>query len=157
MSHLIFAAPWGWLGLLGLVWVVIVHSLQQVTRRERVSTLFLLERLQLESKEGRSLTWLRQTIPFWLQILCVLLLTWLLLDPRWQHRDEVQQVVVVMDSTLSMEAFRPDWPTKLEPVLLRLGALAPMHGPESPAHLSWHRFCSWLEKAERLAGDSLDE
>jgi hypothetical protein len=121
----VFANPWGALALLGLPIVVAIHCLQQKSRSLRISTLFLLERLAPDSREGRRLTWLRGSPAFWLQILCVLVLTWLLLDPRWLQANAVQRVVVVLDSSLSLRAFTGDLVTRASPRLHALAALAP--------------------------------
>ena len=122
---LVFANPWGALALLGLPIVVAIHCLQQKSRTLRISTLFLLERLAPDSKEGRRLTWLRSSPAFWLQILCVLVLTWLLLDPRWLQASAVQRVVLVLDSSLSMRAFTGDLVARTSPRLRALAALTP--------------------------------
>lgn len=121
----IFANPWGALALLGLPIVIAIHCLQQKSRILNVSTLFLLERLAPDSREGRRFTWLRRSLPFWLQILCVLILTWLLLEPRWMRADAVQRVVIVLDSSLSMRAFTDDIVARTSPRLHALAALAP--------------------------------
>ncbi len=134
LTNLVFGNPLGWWALLGLIWILVVHALQFVSKRERISTLFLLQRLDLESKQGARVIWVQQSLPFWLQILAILFLTWLLLDPRWQHRDEVQQVVVVFDSTLSVGAFRDDFATEVKAPLLQIAALAP--------HTYWTVLCT---------------
>ena len=121
----VFANPWGALALLGLPIVVAIHCLQQKSRTLRISTLFLLERLAPDSKQGRRITWLRSSIPFWLQILGVLLVTWLLLEPRWLQTNSVQRVMLVLDSSMSMQAFRDDLTAHLSPRLQSLAALSP--------------------------------
>ena len=121
----VFANPWGALALLGLPVVIGIHCLQQKSRTLQVSTLFLLERLAPDSKEGRRWTWLRGSVAFWLQILCVLILTWLLLDPRWLRAGAVQRIVLVLDSSISMRAFTDDLVARTSPRLHALAALAP--------------------------------
>ncbi len=121
----VFANPWGALALLGLPVVIAIHCLQQKSRKLQVSTLFLLERLAPDSKEGRRWTWVRGSPAFWLQILCVLIMTWLLLDPRWLEANAVQRVVLVLDSSISMRAFTRDLPARTSPRLHALASLAP--------------------------------
>lgn len=121
----VFANPWGALALLGIPVVVAIHCLQQKSRILDISTLFLLERLAPDSREGRQVTWWRNSLPFWLQILCVLVVTWLLLDPRWLEANSAQRVVVVLDSSLSMRAFSDDIVDRTSPRLHALAALAP--------------------------------
>ena len=111
--------------MLGLPVVVVIHCLQQKSRTLRISTLFLLEHLAPDSKEGRRLTWMRSSLAFWLQILCMLILTWLLLEPRWLLANAVQRVVLVLDSSISMRAFSGDIVARTSPRLHALAALAP--------------------------------
>jgi hypothetical protein len=122
---IVFANPWGALALLGVPAVIAIHCLQQKSRKLSVSTLFLLERLAPDSKEGRSLTWLRSSLAFWLQLLCVLLLTWLLVEPRWLEKNFVQRVTLVLDSSLSMRAFSDEIVARTSPRLRALASLAP--------------------------------
>jgi len=122
---LVFSNPWGALALLGLPAVVVIHCLQQKSRALKISTLFLLERHGPDSKEGRRLTWMRGSPAFWLQVLCILILTWLLLEPRWIRTNAVQRVVVVVDSSLSMEAFKSDLVERIASRLHSLTSLAP--------------------------------
>jgi hypothetical protein len=121
----VFANPWGGLALLGLPAVVAIHCLQQKSRTLKISTLFLLDRLAPDSRQGRSFTWLRHSPAFWLQILSVLVLTWLLLEPRWLEANAVQRVEVVLDSSISLRAFTGDITARVAPKLDALAALAP--------------------------------
>ena len=121
----VFANPWGALALLGIPVVIAIHCLQQKSRVLQVSTLFLLERLAPDSKEGTRFTWIRSSLALWLQILSVLILSWLLLDPRWLEANSVQRVVLVLDSSISMRAFTDDIGGRTSPRLRGLAALAP--------------------------------
>jgi hypothetical protein len=100
------ANPAGLWALIGLPIVLLIHLLQRNARRLPASTLFLLDRLAPESVTGRRLDWIRNSIPLWLQLLGVLLLTFLLIEPRWVNRTAVQRIAVVLDSSASMSAFR---------------------------------------------------
>ena len=121
----VFANPWGALALLGVPAVVAIHCLQQKSRMLSISTLFLLERLAPDSKQGRRVTWLRNSLAFWLQLLCVLIVTWLLLQPRWLEANYVQRIVLVMDSSISMRAFSDQLVARTSPRLSALTSLAP--------------------------------
>ena len=123
--NVVFANPWGALALLGVPVVIAIHCLQQKSRILPVSTLFLLENLPPDSRQGRQLTRLRTSLPFWLQILCVLLLTWVLVQPRWLQAGAVQRVVVVLDSSISLRAFTDQLVAKTGPRLESLAKLAP--------------------------------
>jgi hypothetical protein len=116
--------PWGWLGLLGLPVVVLLFMLQQKSRPQRTSTLFLLEHLMPESRGGRRLQRLVQSVPLWLMLAAVALLTWLLLDPRKVDQRSRQSVVVVLDSSLSMQAFEARRKGAMQDPLERLAATA---------------------------------
>lgn len=100
------ANTWGLWALLGLPVVVAIHFLQRKNRRVPATTLFLLEQMRRESRTGSRFERLRTSIPFWLQLLMVLILTWLLVQPRWLKEDAVQRIAIVMDSSASMQAFR---------------------------------------------------
>ncbi len=106
--QLIFAHPAGWFALLGWPLLVLIHCLQRQSRRVEINTLFLLERQDVESRAGRRLDRWRNSRLFWLQMLAVLLLAWMLSGPRWIIAGSLQHIALVLDSSLSMEAFRPD-------------------------------------------------
>lgn len=106
--HLSFANPVGFWTLLGIPAVLAIHLLQRESRQVITSTLFLLEALAPVSAQGRRLERLRNSLPLWMQLLAVLLLTWLLAEPRWLRRDSSQRVVVVLDSSVSMLAFHDE-------------------------------------------------
>jgi hypothetical protein len=103
-----FAHPAALWCLLGLPVVLAIHFLQRRSRREVVTTLFLLQQMRRESEVGNRFERLRSSIPLWLQLLMVLLLTWLLVAPRWLKKDAVQRIAIVMDSSASMSAFRAE-------------------------------------------------
>jgi hypothetical protein len=102
-----FAHPLALWVLLGIPVVLAIHFLQRRSRRLTVTTLFLLQQLQRESKKGNRIERLRLSIPLWLQLLMVLLFTWLLAGPRWVKKDAVHRIALVLDSSASMQAFRP--------------------------------------------------
>jgi hypothetical protein len=101
------AHPWGLLGLLGVPALLAIHLLQRRAVVIPVSTLFLLESLNRESEGGRRVERLRASLPLWLQLLAVLLLTWLLTDPRWLDKTSVQRIAIVLDSSASMTVAKP--------------------------------------------------
>jgi aerotolerance regulator-like protein len=100
------ANTWGLWALLGLPAVIAIHFLQRRNRRVPATTLFLLQQMKRESRTGSRFERLRTSIPFWLQLLMVLVLTWLLVQPRWLKQDAVQRIAIVMDTSASMQAFR---------------------------------------------------
>jgi hypothetical protein len=111
----ILSNPWGFLALLGIPAVVAIHLLRVRARRVLASTLFLLDSAPVPSRGGRRLERLRATPLFWVQILSVLVLTWLLVEPRWLREDSSRRVVLVVDGSASMTAFE----SELEEALAR--------------------------------------
>lgn len=103
---IIFATPLGFLALLGIPAILLIHFLQRESRRLPVSTLFLLESIDRQSIKGRKFDRLRSSIPLWLQLLSVIILTWLLVQPRWTSDRSLQRVVLIIDSSASMAAFK---------------------------------------------------
>lgn len=101
-----FSNPAGLFALIGLPVVIAIHFLQRRSRRVVSTTLFLLQQMRRESETGNRIDRLRVSIPLWMQLLSVLLLTWLLAGPRWMKKDAVQRIAIVMDSSASMSAFR---------------------------------------------------
>ena len=108
LTDLTFANPAGFWALLGVPAVLAIHFLQRESRRVLTSTLFLFEALSPVSAQGRKFERLRGSLPLWLQLVAVLLLTSLLTGPRWLRRDSSQRFVVVLDSSVSMLAFRDE-------------------------------------------------
>ncbi|MDL5052805.1 BatA and WFA domain-containing protein [Oscillatoria laete-virens NRMC-F 0139] len=106
--NLIFSNLAGFWALLAIPVILVIHFFQQKSRTRKISTLFLLRHLTPESAQGRAFERLRASWPLFLQILCVLLVTWLLVGPRWLRPATSQRVVMVMDASLSMQAFRPE-------------------------------------------------
>lgn len=104
--QLIFSNPLGWWGLLMLPALVLIHCLHVKRQPRIISTLFLLREHSSERRAGRSFAFWKHSVTFWLQVLAALLLTWLLLQPRWIGSETRQQIVLVLDSSLSMDAFR---------------------------------------------------
>ena len=116
--------PLGWWALAALGAVLLIHLLQQQAKRVQISTLFLLENVLPNPMQGRAFERLRQSIPLWLQLLAVLLVTWLLLAPSWVRPESAQRVVVLLDSSLSMAAFRHRLTPSVMPVLQRAAQAA---------------------------------
>jgi hypothetical protein len=101
-----FANPAAAWALLALFAVLAIHMLQRRRRRVLTSTLFLLEPTPLPAHGGRRLERLRRSLSLWLQLAAVVLLAFVLgLPQRWRE-DSLQRVVVLLDSSVSMRAFR---------------------------------------------------
>lgn len=121
---LTFANPAGLFALLGLPAVLAIHFFQRKTKRVEISTLFLLEELTRESVKGPVWERIRNSPLLWLQLLAVLLLTWLLVQPRWLRPESVQQTIIVLDSSVSLRPFLPELRAQLRAEVNRLGGVA---------------------------------
>ena len=142
-----FANPWGFLALLGLPAILIAHILQRRKKRIPVSTMFLIEQLAAQSIAGKRWERLRQSLPLWLQLLAVTLLAMVLAQPRWMRAETVQNVVVIMDSTWSMSAYRDN-------VLQRLkGTLNSIAGQSTKT--DWVLMESDLKRGQLYSGREL--
>ncbi len=115
-----FGNPLGAWALAGVPVILAIHFLQRQARSVVTSTLFLLEQIGPVNAQGRRLERLRNSLPLWLQLLAVLLVTWLLVQPRWLRADSAQTIVLVLDSSVSMQAFRAELDAALPPQIERL-------------------------------------
>ncbi|MCX6951396.1 MAG: BatA domain-containing protein, partial [Verrucomicrobia bacterium] len=102
----IFANPAGWWALLGGPAILAIQFLQQRARVARTSPWFLIEKLAPDSARGRMWDRLRTSRTLWLQLAAVIVAAWVLSAPRWVRSESAQTVVVVLDASASMEAFR---------------------------------------------------
>lgn len=144
---IVLANPWGFLALAAVPLLVAIHSLRRRSRRVVTSTLFLLEHAGPLPTGGFRLERFRQAIPFWMQVLASLALTWLLVEPRFIRADSRQTVAVVLDSSASMAAFREATTAALGRVLPRLGAVA--------GRTDWHLLETGPRRPPLHAGDDL--
>jgi hypothetical protein len=119
--HLSFANPAGFWALAAWPAILLIHFLQRESRRVVTSAFFLFEQLAPVSAQGRRFERLRSSLPLWLQLAAVALIAWLLAQPRWLRHDSTLTVAVVLDSSVSMRAFREPMRHALEK---RLRALA---------------------------------
>ena len=117
--HFFLANPAGLWALLSLPAILAIHFLQERAQRVRVSTLFLLEHVWPESVGGMRWERLRQSLALWMQLLAALLITWMLSEPRWIRQDASQTLVVVLDSSVSMSAFKKETRALLDAQLSR--------------------------------------
>lgn len=111
---MLLSNPYGFLALLGIPAVLAIHFFQRRSKKVPVSTLFLLQQTQRESASGRRVERLLHSVPLWLQLLMVLLLTWLLIEPRYRNEESTQRIAVVLDSSASMAVFKEKALAKLE-------------------------------------------
>ncbi len=118
--NLFLSNPHGLWALLGIPAVIFIHFLQRRAKVATVSTLFLLQRTQRESTSGRRFDRLVHSIPLWLQILAVILMAWLLAQPRYIKAKSTQRIAIVLDSSASMRVFKDRIPAALQKEIPRL-------------------------------------
>ncbi len=145
----ILSNPIGLWALAGIPVILLIHFLQRQSQEITISTLFLLEQMQRESVEGRKFERIRSSVPLWLQLLMVLLLTWLLVQPRWLRSDSVQPLAVVLDNSASMTAFEEE---AKEQLLAELGKLS-----SSVARTEFYVIESSLSAGNLYRGTDLEE
>ena len=115
-----FGNPLGLLSLLAIPAIVAIHYLQQKSIRLPISTMFLLERTQREANSGRRFERLIPSVPLWMQVLAVLLLAWLLSEPRFKKENSVQRVAIVIDASASMTVFKKETVAALKKIVPKL-------------------------------------
>ena len=146
--QLLLGNPAGLWALLGIPTVLAIHLLQQQVRRHTVSTLFLIDHLGQENAGGRVIDRIRNSAQLWLQVAAVVLLTWLLIQPRWLRGDSFQRVVVVLDSSQSMTAFLDDLPSGMRQELRSLH--------DAAATTEWRLIETDRSRGTLYAGTELD-
>lgn len=97
-----FANPAGLWALIGIPAIIAIHFLQRKAQILPISTLFLLEKSQREAATGRNFDRLVHSIPLWMQLLAVLILTWLIAEPRFAVARSTQRIAIVVDDSASM-------------------------------------------------------
>ncbi|MEP4079490.1 BatA domain-containing protein [Haloferula sp.] len=127
---LTLANPIGLWALLGIPAVLAIHFLQRQAVILPISTLFLLEKTQRESASGRRFDRLMNSIPLWMQLLAVLLLTWIVAEPRYQKARSTQRVAIVLDSSASMSVIKDQVKERL------IEALPGLQGPAAAIDLT---------------------
>lgn len=124
MTNIVWGNPLGLWAFCAVPVILLIHLIQQRSVPVSVSTLFLLEQLSPESVKGRQLDMIRNSLPLWLQLLAACLLTFLISDPRFVSPHSVQRVILVLDSSASMHAFKQQALQKLQQTLPRYTKLA---------------------------------
>jgi hypothetical protein len=141
--------PAGLWALLGIPAILAIHFLQRQARVVPVSTLFLLEKTQRESASGRRFDRLMNSVPLWMQLLAILLLTWLLSEPRYQKPRSTQRVAIVLDSSASMGVFKDSLQKAIT------DQIPPLRGAASTLDLTVMESATGSERI--YAGSSIEE
>lgn len=120
----IFSNPAGIWALTAIPIILAIHFLQRKARPIQVSTLFLLEKTQRDALHGRRIDRLTSSIPLWLQLLAVLLATWLLMEPRYPSANQAQRIALVLDSSASLQVSKEALLAQLNKEMKALQSLA---------------------------------
>ncbi len=115
-----FLNPAAFYGLLFIPTLLIIHFLQRKSLKKTISTSFLLTHFNPPEKEGRQFEKIRNTTSLWLQILAILLLVWVLLQPQFIQNNSELKVVLIIDNSLSMNAYKNELLTGVEKRLKQL-------------------------------------
>lgn len=139
----------GFWALLALPVILGIHFLQRRARVVRISTMFLLGAVEQESRGEPRWERLRGSLSLslGLQLLMGLFFTWLLVQSQWVERSAVQRVVVVLDGSVSMQAFQKKVRERLPAELRRMGSLVKT--------TQYHLLDSLLEEEHLYHGTSL--
>lgn len=143
-----FANPFGLLALLGIPAILAIHFLQRKSVELPVSTLFLLEHSRRDAESGRRLDRIISSLPLWMQLLAVLLIAWILSEPRFRQSGSVQRIAIVLDSSASMAPFKANAISRL------ITALPSLQG--SASSLEIIAMESDTSRPRLFAGSSLD-
>lgn len=141
----IFSNPMGLYALLGIPVLLAIHFLQHKSKKVSVSTLFLIEALTPETRTGKVWERIRNSLSLWMQILCVLLLAWILSKPRWLQDNAWQTIVFIVDDSARMQVF------KQEAVNAVAEDIADITSRKIPTH--WVLMTSSPRKAPLYRGD----
>ena len=153
--QMILGNPWGLLALAGLPAVLAIHMLQRKPRRQRSSTLFLLAAAAPKNSGGPTLDRLRRSLSLWLNLLAVLLLSAVLAQPRILTERPVLRGILVLDSSVSMQASRQEVRKALEKRLAGLSEIADCEwsllesAPEAPVLYGGGRLESLLQAIDK--------
>lgn len=118
---LLFMNPAGAWFLLGIPVLILIHSLQDKVRDQWIAALFLWEIPKPESLRGRLWREFRSSKIFWLQTLLVLLLSWMVSDPRWIHPVPLQRIFILLDGSASMNVFTKETEAELTKLIQEVG------------------------------------
>lgn len=122
---IVFSQPAALWLLAALPVLTAIYFLQQKSRIQEVSTLFLLQRQMDQTRGGARMRYLRSSWPLLLQLLALTALAFLLAGPTVLDASSKQRVTVVLDESGAMAAFRQE---SLELLRERARGIAAMAG-----------------------------
>ena len=158
LSPMQFANPWGLLALVGIPAVLFIHALRRSPKTFLTNTLFLLEAKLRDPGGGRKLRKLRRSAQLWLRLLLVALLAWVIARPVTVREDSTQRVVLVVDESASMSAFKEALVPALREVAkpwmkqtAHIEWIALSSVPDAPPiYRGWDDFDALIDRMEKL-------
>ncbi len=120
---MIFLTPWGLLGLLSIVGLIIIYILKPKFQDRSVSSSFIWKLSLKYKKKKMPFEWLKSSLLLILQILTLLIMTLILTQPRYTLASQSGEKVVILDTSASMLA-STNGVTRLERAMKEIEQLA---------------------------------
>jgi Ca-activated chloride channel family protein len=120
---MIFLTPWGLLGLLGILALIIIYILKPKFQDRSVSSSFIWKLSLKYKKKKMPFEWLKSSLLLILQILILLTMTAILTQPRYTLGSQSGEKIVILDTSASMLA-EINGVTRLERAINEIEALA---------------------------------
>lgn len=131
---------------LSIIPLIIIHKLIQKDKINIFPSNFLWEEVINEQKASRNINKLRRSLPFYLQIIIILLTVLILMEPRLKiSKNKLQNIAIVIDTSYSMNIKNGD-DTRLE--MAKKDILNNLNGLENGQELSLYEFGQELIKIE---------
>lgn len=100
-----FGAPWGFLALLAVPLIIVLHSLRPRRVDTMISSVWIWREALRERRRGFGLQRLSQDLSLMVWLLIALILSVSLADPHWlSERSTREETVLLLDSSASMQA-----------------------------------------------------
>ena len=99
-----FLAPWGLLGLLGIVALIIIYILKPKYQDRSVSSSFIWKLSLKYKKKKMPFEWLKSSLLLILQVLILLMMTAILTQPHYVLATQSGEKIIILDTSASMLA-----------------------------------------------------
>jgi Ca-activated chloride channel homolog len=99
-----FLTPWGLLGLLGIVALIIIYILKPKYQDRSVSSSFIWKLSLKYKKKKMPFEWLKSSLLLILQILVLLMMTAILTEPHYVLATQSGEKIIILDTSASMLA-----------------------------------------------------
>lgn len=120
---MIFLTPWGLLGLLGILALIIIYILKPKFQDRSVSSSFIWKLSLKYKKKKMPFEWLKSSLLLILQILILLTMTAILTQPKYSLGSQSGEKIIILDTSASMLA-SINGVTRLERAISEIDALA---------------------------------